>query len=73
MNLLNQSIRKNGTNMSEFTCSNFCEPVSSSESSCPVCGKPITHMDGFTSKQWDIIEEDTDREALENEERDNSY
>ena len=62
MNLLNQSIRKNGTNMSEFTCSNFCEPVSSSESSCPVCGKPITHMDGLSSGEWDRIDNNIEKE-----------
>jgi len=59
--------------MSEFTCSNFCEPVSSSESSCPVCGKPITHMDGLSSKQWEMMERDAEQDALESEERDNSY
>jgi len=59
--------------MSEFTCSSFCEPVSSDTKQCPVCGKPITHMDGFSSRQWEMMEIDAEQDALESEKEDNCY
>lgn len=34
---------------------------------CDVCGERVHKMDGYTSKQWDMIEEEEENEDLQSE------